>query len=93
MGSTKPNQNPKREPAGESHTDKRQMPERGTKRAFLLELISWQGGSTLAEISSAMGWLPHTARAAITGLRKRGHDVRRKKNEGISRYIVDGTGR
>ena len=24
----------------------------------------------------ATGWLPHTARAALTGLRKRGYDVR-----------------
>ena len=30
------------------------------------------------------GWLPHTTRAALTGLRKRGYAVRREKLEGGS---------
>ena len=31
---------------------------------------------TLAELVANTGWLPHTARAALTGLRKRGYTVR-----------------
>ena len=31
---------------------------------------------TLAELVSNTGWLPHTARAALTGLRKRGYTIR-----------------
>ena len=68
------------------------IPERKNKRALLLELIRRQGGATLDEITSATGWLPHTARAAITGLRKRGQDVRRERTEGISRYILGSGG-
>ena len=30
-------------------------------------------GATVAELSQAMGWLPHTTRAVLTGLRKRGY--------------------
>jgi hypothetical protein len=30
---------------------------------------------TLAELVANTGWLPHTARAALTGLRKRGYAV------------------
>jgi Protein of unknown function (DUF3489) len=30
---------------------------------------------TLAELIANTGWLPHTARAALTGLRKRGYAV------------------
>ena len=30
-------------------------------------------GATVAELSHAMGWLPHTTRAVLTGLRKRGY--------------------
>ena len=30
---------------------------------------------TLAELIAATGWLPHTTRAALTGLRKRGYAV------------------
>jgi len=32
-------------------------------------------GATLAELVAATGWLPHTTRAALTGLRKRGYAV------------------
>jgi hypothetical protein len=30
-------------------------------------------GATIIELSEAMGWLPHTTRAVLTGLRKRGY--------------------
>jgi len=30
-------------------------------------------GVTIAELAEAMGWLPHTTRAVLTGLRKRGY--------------------
>ena len=32
-------------------------------------------GATIDEIVAATGWLPHTARAALTGLRKRGYAI------------------
>jgi DNA-binding transcriptional regulator PaaX len=32
-------------------------------------------GASLAELVAATGWLPHTTRAALTGLRKRGYAV------------------
>ena len=57
-----------------------------TKKARLLELIRRDGGATLVELTSVTGWLPHTTRAAITGLRKRGHDVRRERTDGVSHY-------
>ncbi|GGJ23895.1 DUF3489 domain-containing protein [Neoroseomonas lacus] len=41
----------------------------------VLQAISAEAGATLAEITTLTGWLPHTARAAVTGLRKRGFDV------------------
>jgi len=44
--------------------------------------------ATLLELTAASGWLPHTTRAAITGLRKRGHDVRCKRVDGVSRYTI-----
>jgi hypothetical protein len=43
----------------------------GTKQALLLELLRRQGGATIAEIQDATGWQPHSARAALTGLRKK----------------------
>jgi Protein of unknown function (DUF3489) len=49
---------------------------RGTKIAGVIELLHSSDGVTLAELVANTGWLPHTARAALTGLRKRGYAVR-----------------
>ena len=65
------------------------LPARKTKLSLLLGLISREAGATLAELTSATGWLPHTARAAITGLRRRGHDIRCERVDGVSRYLVE----
>ena len=51
-------------------------PRRGTKIAQVIELLQGNDGTTLAELVANTGWLPHTARAALTGLRKRGYAVR-----------------
>jgi DNA-binding MarR family transcriptional regulator len=37
-------------------------------------------GASVAEIGQRLGWLPHTVRAAITGLRQRGRVVTRSKD-------------
>jgi hypothetical protein len=51
-------------------------PRVGSKLDRLLGMVSTDEGATLDELTGATGWLPHTARAAITGLRKRGYVVR-----------------
>jgi Protein of unknown function (DUF3489) len=51
------------------------FPRRGTKIAGVIELLQSSDGVTLAELVANTGWLPHTARAALTGLRKRGYAV------------------
>ena len=50
-------------------------PRGGTKIAQVIELLQRGVGATLAELIAATGWLPHTMRAALTGLRKRGYAV------------------
>ena len=50
-------------------------PRGGTKIARVIELLQRGDGATLAELVAATGWLPHTTRAALTGLRKRGYAV------------------
>jgi len=54
----------------------RRPPRVGSKLDRLLWMVSTDEGATLEELTGATGWLPHTARAALTGLRKRGYDVR-----------------
>lgn len=54
---------------------------RQTKKARLIGMLKRQDGSTIAAISEAIGWQPHTTRAAITGLRKSGHHLDTGKPE------------
>ena len=56
-------------------------PRQGTKIARLVELLQRDQGAKLEELISYTGWLPHTARAALTGLRHRGYDVRLERGE------------
>ena len=51
------------------------FPRRGTKIAEVIELLQRSDGVTLDELVANTGWLPHTARAALTGLRRRGYAV------------------
>jgi hypothetical protein len=56
-------------------------PRRGTKIARVVELLQRDQGARLDELIEATGWLPHTARAALTGLRHRGYDIRLERSE------------
>src|SRR5712675_1371519 len=58
-----------------------------TKRALLIGMLERPEGASVAEIGQRLGWLPHTVRAAITGLRHAGREVTRSKDaEGQSMY-------
>ena len=56
-------------------TPRLSAPRGGTKLARVVELLQRDHGATLDELVTAMDWLPHTTRAALTGLRKRGYSV------------------
>jgi len=56
-------------------------PRQGTKIARVIALLQRDQGAKLDELIAATGWLPHTARAALTGLRHRGYDVRLERGE------------
>ena len=48
---------------------------RPSRREQLIRMLSTKNGADLAAISAKFGWLPHTSRAALSGLRKAGHRV------------------
>ena len=50
-------------------------PRGGSKLAGVIALLERDHGATIEELIAATGWLPHTTRAALTGLRKRGYAV------------------
>jgi Protein of unknown function (DUF3489) len=62
-------------------------PREGSKLASLIALLRRSEGATIGVLTKATGWLPHTTRAAITGVRKRGYSVILDRSaEGASVY-------
>jgi predicted ArsR family transcriptional regulator len=63
------------------------IPDRApSKTDKLIELLRRDGGASIEEISEAFGWLPHSSRAKLTGLRKAGHAVERGKQGSVTTY-------
>lgn len=63
-------------------------PRAGGKLAEVIALLRREGGSSVAELMAVTGWLPHSTRAALTGLRKRGYAVTREAGESGSVYRI-----
>ena len=63
----------------------------GSKLAGVMTMLAREGGVTIDELSAVMEWLPHSTRAVLTGLRKRGVLVaRRKMPDGrASAYVIE----
>ena len=69
------------------------VPEAGlariTKSATVVALLCRSGGATVPELIEATGWLPHTVRASLTGLRKKGHSIARRSRDGVTCYVIE----
>jgi hypothetical protein len=59
-----------------------------SKRGRLIALLERPAGATLRDMSRETGWQPHTTRAALTGLRKQGHQIVRGGGHGASVYRI-----
>ena len=59
-----------------------------TKSASVIALLQRDEGATLPELIAATGWLPHTTRAALTGLKKKGHVIVRDKRGDVTCYCI-----
>lgn len=59
-----------------------------TKAVQLLELVQRERGATPAEMMQHSGWQAHTVRAALTGLRKKGHAIIKGKRDDVTCYSV-----
>ena len=57
-----------------------------TKRDQLAALLVRDEGATLDQMIAATGWLPHTTRAALTGLKKFGYGIDSDKIDGVRTY-------
>jgi hypothetical protein len=63
----------------EGHPVRAAAPRDGSKLALVIEHLQRADGATIIDLTQATGWLPHTTRAALTGLRKRGYAVIRER--------------
>ncbi len=60
----------------------------GSKIALVVTLLERSEGATLNEMVEATGWLPHTTRAALTGLRKKGRSIEKSKRDDATCFRV-----
>jgi hypothetical protein len=63
-------------------------PRAESKIALVTRLLARNEGASLDEMVSATGWLPHTTRAALTGLRKKGRVISKAKIDDVTRYTI-----
>ena len=52
-----------------------------SKLGRVLAMLAADAGATIGELTAATGWLEHTTRAALTGLRHRGYELSRTRKE------------
>ncbi|MFZ1963966.1 MAG: DUF3489 domain-containing protein [Roseiarcus sp.] len=67
-------------------------PRAGSKLAEVVGLLCREGGASIDELIVATDWLPHTTRAALTGLRKRGYSIERRREGVATRYWLASPG-
>jgi len=63
-------------------------PARSSKSATVIALLERPDGATMSELIAATDWLPHTTRAALTGLRRKGHTIERIKRDDQTCYRI-----
>lgn len=61
-------------------------PKPPSKQQQLAALVVRDAGATLDQMIAATGWLPHTTRAALTGLKKKGFGISSDKVDGVRTY-------
>lgn len=64
------------------------VPKPQTKQALVIEMLQRSAGAPITALMEATGWLPHTTRVALTGLRKKGHVITASKLDGVSLYRI-----
>ena len=61
-------------------------PKAPSKQQQLAALVVRDEGATLDQMIAATGWLSHTTRAALTGLKKKGYAISSDKVDGVRTY-------
>ena len=65
------------------------MPTKPTKIEAILKQLCRSNGASIAQLQKSAGWQSHSVRAALTGLRKKGHNIERARDaKGVTRYCI-----
>ena len=77
-------------PTEHTAAPKARTPREGTKQATLIAMLRTQDGATIAEITTALQWAPHTVRGMFAGILKKrlGLEVTSEKIEGRGRVYA-----
>ena len=59
-----------------------------SKASRIVAMMQRKEGATLDEMVAETGWLPHTTRATMTGLKRKGHTITSIKTDGVRRYFT-----
>jgi hypothetical protein len=65
-------------------------PRPGSKLALVVHLLGRKQGASLGALTDATGWLPHTTRAALTTLRRRGYAIACERANQATTYRLVG---
>ena len=68
-------------------------PKSDSKIAHVIALLERPEGATLLELVDATDWLPHTIRAAMTGVRKKGITIERSHRDNTTFWFIPATAR
>ena len=54
----------------------------------VIALLRREEGATLSELTTATNWQLHSTRAALTGLKKKGHTIEKSKRDNATCYRI-----
>lgn len=72
----------------EPKTAAKAEPKAASKISTVINLLKRDQGATLDEMVKTTGWLPHTTRAALTGLKKKGHTLEKSMRDDVTCYRI-----
>lgn len=64
------------------------VPRPASKIDQVTALLERKQGATLGQMTDATGWQPHSARAVLTGLRKKGLTIVKSKRDDVTCYRI-----
>lgn len=66
------------------------VPSARTKLQAMIAMLAREQGATVSEIAMATGWQPHTTRAAMSGLKRKGYRLGKTRRNEVACYHLAG---